>query len=333
MAFARGLIGAVDLGGTKIYSAVNDAVGKTVGDDLRSTEADEGRDGVIRRIVESMQAACSVAGAHLSDLSGIGVVAPGPIDAGTGHVLNAPNLPGWSNVPLAEILSRALGPAVVLENDGNAAALGEYVSGAGRGADGLIYVTISTGIGGGFVFKGELFRGVSGAAGEIGHMVIQPGGPRCGCGNQGCLESLASGTAIARAGTIAIAEGRAPLLKQIVDASGEPVSSAQIAQAAAEGDEAAGSIIRDAATTIGTAFGNLINLLNPDVIVVGGGVVQIGAPLLGPVENTMRSIAFPDPGSRVRLLTAELPYAGIAGVVELVRRQLPAGQQRMRMPH
>ena len=313
----RRMVGAIDLGGTKIYSAVL-AEGEVLGEDLRPTDAQEGKEAVIARLVASLAAAANTAGVAHSDLAGVGVVAPGPVDWHTGHVMDPPNLPGWNDVALGPMLSERLGTRVVLENDANAAALGEYVAGAGRGAAALLYITISTGIGGGIVLGGELYRGVSGAAGEVGHMVIEPDGPVCGCGNRGCLEALASGTALARAGREALATGGAPILQRLVAGSGAPVTSALIARAAGEGDEDARRILRAAARALGIGLGNLVNLLNPDLIVIGGGAAQIGSSLLGPAEGVMRQIAFPGAAARVRLRPAALEFAAIQGVASLV---------------
>jgi glucokinase len=317
VAGVRRVVGAIDLGGTKIYSAILDG-GRVLGEDLRPTEAAEGQEAVVGRLVASLETAASAAGLPLADLAGAGVVAPGPVDWHSGHVMNPPNLPGWNDVPLGAILSERLGMPVVLENDANAAALGEYVAGAGRGARALVYITISTGIGGGLVFDGELYRGVSGAAGEVGHMVIEPDGPTCGCGNRGCLEALASGTGIARQGREALGRGQAPVLKRLCEEAGGEASSVLVARAAAEGDAGAQRILRVASRALGIGLGNLINLFNPDVIVIGGGAAQIGAALLAPAEGIMRQIAFPGPAAHVDVRHAMLEYAAIQGAASLV---------------
>lgn len=312
-------VGAIDLGGTKIYSAILDSGGRVAGEDLRPTEAAQGQESVIERLAASIRAAAAAAAVPMDQLAGVGVVAPGPVNGHTGHVIDPPNLPGWKDVALGPVLTGRLGRPVLLENDANAAAIGEYVAGAGRNAESLIYLTISTGVGGGLVFGGQLYRGVSGTAGEVGHMVIRPGGPRCGCGNRGCLEALASGTAIAREGRAALAAGAAPVLRRLLSESGGEVTSLLVARAAAEGDEAARAILQEAAIALGTGLGNLVNLLNPDVIVIGGGAAQIGAALLDPAEAVMRDVAFPGPGALVQLRRAVLDYAAIQGVAALVR--------------
>src|SRR5215213_351910 len=202
------LFGAVDLGGTKIHTAVSDEAGRILAEDRRPTEVERGPDGVIARIIDSLEA--SLAGTGGSRLAALGAAAPGPIDREHGTVREAPNLPGWRSVPLAARLGEALGCPAVLENDANAAALGEFTFGAGRGSQHMIYLTVSTGIGGGLILDGCLYRGATGSAGELGHIVLDDDGPLCGCGARGCLEALASGTAIAARGAEAVRQGTAP---------------------------------------------------------------------------------------------------------------------------
>jgi glucokinase len=310
------LFGAVDLGGTKILTAVGDAQGNWLGQDYRPTEVDRGPEGVIERIVASLQASLAQAGGQA--FHAIGVAAPGPIDVDRGLILEAPNLAGWRNVPLAAWLSGALGCPAVLENDANAAALGEYAFGAGQGARHMVYVTISTGIGGGLVLDGRLYRGATGAAGELGHMVIEANGPLCGCGRRGHLEALASGTAIAARGAEAVARGESPGIAR--KAAGGVVTAAHVTAAAVEGDPAAAAIIGRAGQAIGIGLTNIVNVFNPDLIVIGGGTAKIGGPLLDPALETMRTLAFRGPVEHVRVVHAALgDRAGAAGGLALAR--------------
>lgn len=311
--------GVIDLGGTKIYSAVVTGDDTVAGEDLRPTNPEAGQAAIISAMVASLAAAAERAGIGLDELCGAGVAAPGPVDAMRGNLMNPPNLPGWGDVALGAILSERLKLPIVVENDANAAAMGEYLAGAGRGARSLIYVTVSTGIGGGIVLDGRLYRGSDGAAGEIGHMVIRPAGPLCGCGNRGCLEAVASGTALARDGGAAILAGEAPVLARIVERHGGGISAELVARAASEGDEGASSLLRRAGEMLGIGLGNLVNLLNPDVIAVGGGVAKIGPPLLEPADAMMREVAFPLHGARVQLRSAELEYPALQGLVGLVQ--------------
>jgi glucokinase len=307
-------IGVVDLGGTKIYSAVLDAQGKVLGDDLRPTEAALGVASVIDRVILSLSEAAARAQVGLSALGGVGIAAPGPVVFSTGHIINPPNLPGWGDVALGPMLRERLGLRVVVENDAKAAAYGEYLEGAGRGARAMVFVTVSTGIGGAVVLDGKLYRGVDGAAGEVGHTIVVTGGPLCGCGRHGCLEAVASGTALAREGQAAILDGRAPILRRLAAVADGEVTAGLIAAAAAEGDAAAREIITRAAELLGTGLGNLVNIFNPDLIVLGGGVTRIGTPLLAPAEAAMREVALALPRRSVQLRLAALEYPAIQGL-------------------
>src|SRR3990172_9471023 len=209
------LYAALDLGGTKVRALVADSEGHVYGEDIRPSRTEEGLDAVVSRLAESLQVALEQAGAELTDLKGVGVASPGAVDVKRGVVPSAPQLPGWHEVPLAEIMSRRLGLDVCLENDATAAALGEHTFGGGRGVRHMVYLTVSTGIGGGIIIDGKLYRGASGAAGELGHITIDSSGPPCGCGARGHLESLASGTAIARRGEELVAKGESQVLAEL----------------------------------------------------------------------------------------------------------------------
>ncbi|MGH2349014.1 MAG: ROK family protein, partial [bacterium] len=188
----------VDLGGTKILTAVVTGDGRVVARE-RVPTPQEGPDSVVAAVAGTVEAALAAAGLPAHAVAGIGVGAPGPLNPETGMVFEPPNLRGWHDVPFRALLADRLGIRTYLQNDADAAALGEWRFGAGRGVDDLVYITVSTGIGGGIIIGGTLLLGVSGTAGEIGHMTIDVNGPRCVCGNTGCLEVLAAGPAIARA--------------------------------------------------------------------------------------------------------------------------------------
>jgi glucokinase len=314
----RELFGAVDLGGTKILTAVADAEGAWLGEDVRASEVERGPAAVIGRIVDSLAAAIRRAGVERRQLRALGVAAPGPIDVEHGIILEAPNMPAWHNLPLAAELSALLGVRAVLENDANAAALGEFVYGAGRGVRHMIYLTISTGIGGGLILDGRLYRGATGSAGELGHIVIDEHGPLCGCGATGCLEALASGTAMAAFGAEAVRRGEAPLLAKL--AGGGEVTAEHVAAAAAEGEPASRKIIGTAAHALGLALSDFVNVFNPDLIVIGGGAARIGAPLLDPAVALMRARAFRGSAHHVRIAPATLGDRSVAaGAIALAR--------------
>ena len=190
------LAAGVDLGGTKIYSLVADSEGHVLGEDRRPTNAALGVDSVVERIVASVRAALEHADLEFADVEGLGISTPGPCDPARGLISEAPNL-GWIDVPLVELVRKKVGIRTLLENDAAAAAYGGMRFGAARGKQHVLYVTLGTGIGGGIIIDGRIYRGASGAAGEVGHLVLEPDGPLCNCGSRGCLEALAPGTAIA----------------------------------------------------------------------------------------------------------------------------------------
>ncbi|MPZ22186.1 MAG: ROK family protein [Dehalococcoidia bacterium] len=310
------LYGGIDLGGTKIYSIVAGADGSVLGEDERPTLPDHGLEVCIERMTESLAAAASSAGTATSALAAVGVAAPGPIEFRDGIVSAAPNL-GWTDVPLRSFLSDRLGVNVVLENDANAAAYGEFIYGAGTPYDTIIYVTVSTGIGGGFILDRRLFQGASGAAAEVGHMVVEPDGPICNCGSVGCLEMLASGTAIGRSATAAVEGGRDTILRELA-ADPTEVTAEVVAEAAARGDAVANEILDDAARYIGIAFGTLINLLNPQAIIVGGGVSRLGARMIEPITAEARRRSFRQSFEDCLILPAALGRrVGALGTVAL----------------
>ncbi len=311
------LAAGVDLGGTKIYSLVATEEGRVLGEDRRPTEAWEGRDAVIARVVASLRRALEQAGVGTDGIVGVGISSPGPCDPVRGVVSNAPNLPGWHEVPLARIVSEALGVPAVLENDAAAACYGEYRFGAGRGLRHILYVTLGTGIGGGIIIDGRLYGGASGAAGEVGHLIIDDEGPACSCGSRGCLEALSSGPAIAREGAAAVGAGRSPLLAEL---AGEEQPTAELVhKAALEGDPASREIIERAGYYLGLGLTGLLNCFNPQALILGGGLINLGDLYLGPAVRTARERAFDQIVADVTITTAELGEpAGALGAAALV---------------
>ncbi len=307
---ARPILG-VDLGGTKIGTGVVDQDGTVRCSDVQPTLADEGPEAVIDRIIAGAQRALDHAGLAHKDVCSIGIGAPGPLDIPQGLLLEPPNLPGWHNVPLRQIVQERLGVPTYLENDANAAAVGEYLYGAGRDTRDMVYVTVSTGIGGGLILDGHIYHGVSGGAGEIGHMTILPDGPRCGCGNRGCLEALASGTAIAREAHDLVARGVPTAVAREAD---QEVTAKQVVDAMHEGDPYAQQIVAQAMFYLGIGVANLVNLFNPERIVIGGGLAALGDDLLGPVRRAIALRAFPSSSAQVTAVLALLGRnVGIVG--------------------
>lgn len=310
------LVAAVDLGGTKIRSVVVDAGGAIRAADERPTEAERGQPAVMDRIVESVRAAVEAAGLGVADLAGIGVAAAGPVDFERGILLTGPNLPGWENVPVAAELAERFGRPAYLENDANAAAIGEHRFGAGRGVDQMIYLTISTGIGAGLILDGRLYRGVDGTAGELGHVPIDPSGPRDDCGLHGCLEVLASGTAIARMAREALRAGRATALKQSADRGA--VTAREVHAAALAGDPVAREILAGASRALALGLAGFINIFNPQLFVIGGGAANIWQVYVEPSFAEARRLAFARPAATARLARAALGSdSGALGVAAL----------------
>jgi glucokinase len=296
----------IDLGGTKIVTALVDKGGRIISRDYRETEAATGRDAVVARMVDAASRVMNDGGATTAQISATGVAAPGPIDVESGIVTTPPNLPGWNDVPLRQLIQDELGLPTALENDANAAALAEYRFGAGRGTKHMIYVTASTGIGGGFILNGELYRGATGAAAEIGHMTILPQGPLCGCGNRGCLEALASGAGIARQGRELVERGVPTLIADLAEGDPNRISAKLVAQAVARGDIEARGILDEAMIYLGVGMANLVDLFNPELIVIGGGLTRMGERLFDPVRRIIARSAFRAAAQAVTIVPAQL---------------------------
>ncbi|HHW41036.1 MAG TPA: ROK family protein [Syntrophomonadaceae bacterium] len=317
------LVLAVDLGGTKIYSALVGPGERILRRDVRPTEAALGQKRVIANILASLEAVTPAGPLREGAVMALGVGAPGPLDPVTGRIIFAPNLQ-WRNVNLKEILQDALGLPVFLENDANLAALAEHLYGAGRGHDHIVYITVSTGVGGGLILNGDIYSGAFGGAGEIGHMVVAPGGPACSCGNRGCLEAVASGRAIKQRAMELIAAGNGNKILQVAGGSPEEVDAPAVTRAAQEGDPEAKEILETAGRYLGMAIANICTLLNPSLFVVGGGVARgAGMLLLDPVEKEAHLRVLPAFRESLKIVPAALlGRAGVLGAAAYARRKL-----------
>jgi glucokinase len=243
------------------------------------------------------------------ELVGIGISIGGPLDHTAGTVINFPHLPGWKMIPLCRRLSDALGAPARLDNDANLGALAESHYGAGRGIDDLVYLTISTGIGGGVIVGGKLLHGVGSGAGEVGHITVDPRGPRCPCGNHGCLEIMASGTSIARRAREAV--GRDPVAgESLVDRAGgvDAITSKHVVAGVEQNDPLSTKIWEETAEYIAIGLGSIIHILAPTMIVLGGGVAQTGELLLAPVRAHLRDHVFYIPLERIAVVAAALGH-------------------------
>mgnify|MGYP000855441932 CR=1 FL=1 len=306
----------VDLGGTNIVVGALPFEGGEV-HALRSlpTEAVRGAKFVVDRIIAMIEAAIeevTADGGTREDVAGIGIGSPGPLDRKTGTVINTPNL-GWRNFPLRDLIANAVGLPATLDNDANCATYGEWWLGAGRNVNTLVGLTLGTGIGGGIVLNGEIFHGVSDAAGEIGHMTIDSTGRKCKCGNYGCLEAYASGPAIAARAVEGIEAGAASVLPELVRGRLEDISAATVYEGAVLGDPYANEVIKETAKFLGAGIANIINVLNPEMVVIAGGVTRAGDHLFEPVRAEVRRRAFRSAEQACQIVPGLL--SGVAGVV------------------
>lgn len=247
-----------------------------------------------------------------AEFLGAGAGAPGPLDTRSGVVLLTPNL-GWVNFPLGPRLAEGLGLPVFIDNDANCAVLGEWWRGAARGTRHAIGFTIGTGIGGGIILDGALYHGASDCAGEIGHATIEANGRRCKCGNYGCLEAYASGPAIARRAVEAIEAGAETALRSRMNGDPAAITAQVVYEAAHAGDELAIEVVQDTAKFLGAGVANLINVFNPEVVVVCGGVTEAGEQLFAPLRREVAKRAFRPAVAACRIVPAELSEPGVFG--------------------
>lgn len=310
----------VDLGGTNIVVAAMSHDGAhLLGMQSAPTLAAEGAESVVQRMAQMVATTIDTVvretGVSRDAVMGVGLGAPGTVDRKNGVVLAAPNL-RWSNYALVERMTALTGLPVRIDNDANCATYGEWWLGAARGGTNVIGVTIGTGVGGGIIIDRQLYHGSSDAAGEIGHITIDPTGRRCGCGNYGCLEAYASGSAIAGRAREALEHDETSTLLALVNGDLSQITAALVYQAAADGDDEALEIVRDTAKFLGAGIANLLNIFNPDVVVIAGGVTQAGDDLFTPLRTEVRRRAFKSVTDTCRIVPGTLP--GTAGVVGAV---------------
>jgi len=307
----------VDFGGTNIKCGLVSDRGRVAHSVSLSTRACAHPRAFVDGVGQAVERLARGAGVRTTQLRGIGVGAPGLIDRRRGVVHSLVNVSGWHDVPLAARLSRRLGARVAVDNDVNLVALGEWRFGAGRGARHLVCVTLGTGVGGGLVMDGELYRGASGAAGELGHMVIDARGPRCGCGRRGCFEAMVGTAAILRLGRRAMTNS--PALRALVREAHGRLMPRLIGRAARAGDPAARSVWAEIGRRLGIGLANLVNVLNPERIVIGGGVSNNWSSFYPALVKTLRAEAMDVPGRAVRVVRTALgDHAGIIGAAVLV---------------
>lgn len=302
----------VDLGGTKIAAVCTTVDGKVLSSVKIPTLAAEGKEAVIERIILSIKEVISEA--NVTDILGIGIGAPGPVDTEKGLIIAPPNLPGWDEVGLRDIIKEYFGVNTYFDNDANVAAIGERWFGAGRGYNDFVYITVSTGIGAGIYLGGKLHRGHTDSAGEIGHMILDIDGPVCNCGNRGCFEALASGTALAKRAYEAVQEGKQTSLSKL-----QEISAADVFSAANKGDILARQLIERETTYVGLGIANIITMYNPERVILGGGVSQAGEVFFEPVKEVVKKTVFASRARNTEIVAAELgSNAGALGAAALV---------------
>jgi len=313
----------MDLGGTKILAAIVDESGQIVAEAKLQTKAEKGPDAVIRRIAATAREAARRAGIDWSEVKGVGIGAPGPMNPNTGIVYNPPNLPGWDEIALGPRLSKSLRVPVFLENDVNLGTLGEHALGAGRGASDMVGIFVGTGVGGGLILDGKLRSGFRHAAAEVGHMIVFADGPVCGCGKRGCLESVASRTAIERDIRLGIAAGRESLISKLMEERGR-LTSGVLVKAFRKGDPLVTEVVGRAQWYLGLLTASIVNMIDPEMIVFGGGVAEaMGDRFLEPIRLTARQYYIQQTGAdKVRIVLATLgDHAGVLGAAVLVRQR------------
>jgi glucokinase-like ROK family protein len=312
----RGLVAGIDMGATHLTIILANVSGQVIAEKEVPFDIAQGPEACLSQADSLLKELLAGVQRGLGDLSAVGVGVPGPIVSEAGMVLAPPIMPGWDRFPIRDSLQERWGHPVSLNNDAELGALGEWAYGAERGAGNLAYIKIGTGVGAGLLIGGQIYRGATGSSGEIGHLTIEENGPLCNCGNRGCLETLTGGHAIARIAREMVGNNARTILADIRPA--ERITAIDVANAARQGDPVAQQIIVNAGDHLGIAIAGLVNLFNPDSIVVGGGVAQIGDLFLEPVRKAVQKRSLPAAAQAVRITTALLGRrsSGMGAVVQ-----------------
>jgi len=311
----------VDIGGTKIYAGVFNTSLECIGKALVSTKAERGHEAVIERIVRCVLDAIDECDLKPDQIKGVGVGAPGAVDSENGRVIFAPNLE-WKDVALKKALEKQLGVPVFLENDCNVCTLGVYETELKRKPQSVVGIFLGTGIGGGLILNGEIYSGFNRTAGEVGHMVLEVSGPKCACGNNGCFEALASRSALFRKIQNAVKDGQKTILTDMLGPDLEDLRSGDLRKAIRRGDKFVDHIVEEAAEYTGIAVANMINLINPEVVVLGGGVIEaLEDEMMSIIVETATEYALSGTAKGIEIMASKLgDDAGITGGAVLARR-------------
>ena len=298
-----GLVGAIDMGASHMSVAVADFTARILQEFEVPFDIKNGPKVCLEEAHQQLSKLLESQGLSISNISAVGIGVPGPVITEAGMVLAPPIMPGWDRYPIRATLEKKWERPVTLNNDAELGALGEWAYGAGRGEKNIAYIKVGSGIGAGLILNQQIYGGTMGAAGEIGHLTIDENGPLCNCGNHGCLEAFASGHAIAQQGQLLIQSGKRTLLS---DLACEKITAHEVAEAARRGDLHAQEILRRSGTFIGIAIAGLINLFNPSIVIIGGGVAQVGDLLTAPIRQAVRERAMRASEQSVRITTAML---------------------------
>ncbi len=312
---------AVDLGGTNMAFGLMQRHGRLLARSKIPTQIQDGPKQTLARMAQALSALRQQAKGV--QIKAIGMGCPGPLNAKTGVVIATPNLVGWKNIPVTRIISQVLKLPAFLDNDARCAALGEWVYGAGQGKYDLLTLTLGTGVGGGVIIGGQPLSGVDSTAGELGHYAIDPHGPVCNCGQRGCLEAYASATALAYRSRVAVAKVKRGPLWRLCGGDLSKVTARLAHQALRQGDPAVKAVWQEAGWALGVSVAGLINVFNPQVVALAGGVMNGGQELLNDTRRIAKKLAYPTPARRVRIVRSSLnDEAGVLGAGEMAFRRL-----------
>ncbi len=300
----RGYVVGVDMGATHITLVLADFLARVIREYEAPFDINLGPEACLAQMDDLLQKWLLKAGFRMDQISAVGVGVPGPIVSEAGMVSGPPIMPGWDHFPIRKWLEERWHLPVSLSNDAELGALGEWAFGAGRGHNNLAYIKVGTGIGSGLLIEGQIYRGATGSAGEIGHITIEENGPICSCGNRGCLEAMAGGKAIARRAIEEVNKGTRTTLSEVIPTS--DITSMEVIAAARRGDLVSQQIVIEAGYHLGTAIAGMVNLVNPSMIVIGGGVAQVGDLLLDPIRRSVQKRSLKVASRAVRISSALL---------------------------
>ncbi|WP_273846385.1 ROK family transcriptional regulator [Rubrobacter calidifluminis] len=309
---SAGLVAAIDLGATSIDVALTTLGSEIVAHKAEPADVREGPRTILGRAKAMLSGLLEEQVSDARDVLAIGIGVPGPVEQAAGVLRSPPLMPGWDRFPIRSVFAGEYAAPVFVDNDVNVMALGEHWGGVGRGVDNMLFIKVGTGIGGGIIADGHLYRGTQGCAGDIGHISVDPNGPVCTCGNLGCLEAMAGAPAIVREAERKAREGLSPVLAEMLAGKGE-LTSEDVSRAASVGDYEAVMIIRQAGRLIGRVLATLVSVLNPSLIVVGGGVSQIGHSFLAEIRSTVYQRSLPLATRNLPIVLSEIE--GVSGVM------------------